>query len=108
MGRIVSADFAIVVTTVDSEAKAEGIAQEMIDRRLAACVQISPVRSFYVWNGRTEDAREFRLDMKICAGNYDALEAAIKAMHPYETPEILRIDIAGGYGPYLDWLADPK
>lgn len=100
--------FAIVVTTVDCAAKAEEIARDILARRLAACVQISAIRSLYLWNGKTEEAHEFRLDMKMCAKNYDALEAAIKATHPYETPEILRIDIAGGYGPYLDWIADPK
>ena len=102
-----TADFAVVVTTVDSEAKAAEIARHVVAAGLAACVQIQTVRSIYRWKGQVEEAHEVRLEMKARAQDYAALEAAIRAAHPYEIPEILRFDIAGGYAPYLDWIADP-
>ncbi len=100
-----SADFSIVITTVDSEAKANEIAHRVVEKGLAACVQTCAIRSVYRWQGRLEEANEFRLDMKMRTLDYAALEAAIRAIHPYDTPEIVRIDIAEGYQPYLDWLA---
>ncbi|MDE2577516.1 MAG: divalent-cation tolerance protein CutA [Hyphomicrobiales bacterium] len=94
----------LVITTVDSEAAAEKIAHAALDAGLAACVQIFPIRSLYVWKGAREDAREWRLEMKMRTTDYGALEAAILAVHPYETPEIVRVDAAGGFAPYLDWV----
>lgn len=96
---------ALVLTTVGSESEAERIARTLVEAGLVACAQIAPVRSLYRWKGKVEDAREFRIDMKLRADDYAALEKALLDLHPYETPEILRIDIADGYRPYLDWLA---
>lgn len=101
-----SAACAIVVTTVDDEDKANEIARSVVAQGLAACVQVSGVRSIYRWKGEVEETREFRLEMKMRAEDYAALETAIRALHPYETPEIVRVDIAEGYKPYLDWIAE--
>ena len=100
--------FAVVVTTVGSMAEAETIARRVVEKGIAACAQIAPVRSLYVWNGALEDAAEFRLEMKMRAEDYAALEAEIRALHSYETPEILRLDISAGYGPYLAWIGAAK
>lgn len=105
MGRV-SAEFAVVVTTVDSEAKATEIARHVVERGLAACVQVMPIRSVYRWRGAVEEAQEVRLEMKTRVADYAALEQAICAIHPYDTPEIIRIDIAAGHAPYLAWLAE--
>ncbi|WP_159728676.1 divalent-cation tolerance protein CutA [Methylosinus sp. Ce-a6] len=97
--------FCVVQTTIDSEAGAERIARALLAARLAACVQVYPIRSFYVWNGETRAEAEFLVQSKARAEDYDALAAALRAAHPYEVPEILRLDIAAGDPAYLDWAA---
>lgn len=99
-----TAEFSIVITTLDSEAKANDVARSVVEQGLAACAQIAPIRSVYRWEGKTEQAHEWRLDLKTRTADYAALEAAIRAIHPYDTPEILRVDIAEGYGPYMAWM----
>lgn len=96
-------EFCIVVTTTDTEAGAREIARRALEARLAACAQIFPIRSLYVWNGELRDDAEFRVELKARAADYEALAAAIRAGHPYEVPEILRLDIAAGDAAYLDW-----
>jgi periplasmic divalent cation tolerance protein len=102
----VSGDFSIVMTTTDTAEKAQEIARAVVEQGLAACVHIVPLHSVYRWQGSIEQAEEFRLEMKMRTADYAALEAAIRAMHSYETPEIVRVDIAEGYRPYLDWIAE--
>jgi periplasmic divalent cation tolerance protein len=98
----------ILVTTIDKEDKARALARAALAERLAACVQIFPVTSHYAWKGEYCEEPEFRLEMKCRTEDYPALADLTRRLHSYETPEILRIDIAAGYGPYLDWVADPK
>ena len=76
-----------------------------LDAKLAACAQVFPVRSFYTWKGERCEAQELRIEFKAKASDYDALAAAIRAAHDYETPEILRLDVAAGDPGYLDWIA---
>jgi periplasmic divalent cation tolerance protein len=97
--------FCVVVTTIDSETKAKEIAQAALAAKLAACVQILPIRSLYEWNGELRDEPELLVQMKARAEDYDALAAAIRALHSYDVPEILRFDIAEGEPAYLDWVA---
>jgi periplasmic divalent cation tolerance protein len=97
--------FCVVVTTIDSETKAEEIARAALAAKLAACVQILPIRSLYEWNGELRDEPELLVQLKARAEDYDALAAAIRALHPYDVPEILRFDIAEGEPAYLDWVA---
>ena len=96
--------FGIVVTTLDDRQKAKEIARTLVERGLAACVQISAIDSIYRWKGAVEETQEVRLDIKMRASDYATLEAAIRELHPYETPEIIRLDIAEGYAPYLAWV----
>ena len=96
----------IVLCTVPSNFDAEGLAGELVDLSLAACVQIGPpVNSVYRWHGAVEKSEERLLLIKSRRGLFSALEAAIKARHPYEVPEILALDVSAGHAPYLDWLA---
>ena len=101
----VSAGFCLVVTTTDSEEAMARIVAAGLDARLAACAQVFPVRSFYTWKGERCAAPELRIEFKAKAEDYAALAAAIRAAHDYETPEILRIDIAEGDPAYLAWVA---
>ncbi|MBY6239714.1 divalent-cation tolerance protein CutA [Methylosinus sp. Sm6] len=100
-----AAAFCVVVTTVGSEACAKEIARAALASRLAACVQIAPIRSLYEWEGELRDEPELQVQLKARISDYDALAAAIRALHPYEVPEILRFDIAGGDPAYLAWAA---
>jgi len=94
-----------VVTTTDSEAAAAEIARRLVERRLAACVQIvGPVASVYRWQGRVEEAREWQCLIKTRRELFDAVAAAIRDAHPYTCPEILAFPVVAGDAAYLDWL----
>jgi periplasmic divalent cation tolerance protein len=94
------------VTTTASRADARRIARALVDRRLAACVQIvGPVESTYRWQGKVTTAREWLCLIKTTQARYRQLAAAVEALHPYDTPEIIAVPIAAGSRRYLDWLA---
>lgn len=98
--------FVQVLTTTDSEAAAAQIAQVLVAERLAGCVQIAgPVQSIYHWQGQIDRAREWLCTAKCRQADFARVEAAIRAVHPYETPEILAVPIVAGSQAYLDWLA---
>jgi periplasmic divalent cation tolerance protein len=99
------AAFLSVTTTVDSREAADRIALTLLEARLAACVQIEgPVESIYHWEGGLERALEWRCTLKTRADLYPALEAALRAAHPYETPEIMAHAVEYGGGDYLAWI----
>jgi periplasmic divalent cation tolerance protein len=100
-----TAPFSIAVTTVASAAKAREIAQAALEERLAACVQLYTIQSHYVWKHELREDAEIALHMKIRSEDFAALSALIRRLHDYETPEILRLEIAEGDAAYLDWLA---
>lgn len=85
---------------------AELIADRLVERRLAACVNIlAPCQSVYRWQGRVEHEQEVPLLIKTTREAYAGLEAEIHALHPYELPEILALPIDQGLPAYLAWLA---
>ncbi len=95
----------LVLCNCPDAAVAEAIAQRLVQDRLAACVNLlAPVRSLYRWQGHLEQAQEHTLLIKTTAHAYPALQTAIVALHPYETPEIIAIPIAQGLPAYLDWI----
>ena len=96
----------MVSTTVGSEAEARATARALVEARLAACVQITPVASVYRWDGLVEEAAEHLLLCKIAAADFSAVEAAIRARHGYDVPEIVMVEIAAGSAAYLAWLAE--
>lgn len=93
-----------VMTTVDDSSAAERMAEDMLARKLAACVQIVPCRSIYRWQGRVEKTGEFLCIMKSSRALYPQLEKAVRESHPYDVPEILAVEVAAGNRDYLDWL----
>ena len=100
------AEYLQVLTTIDSEEAAERISATLVERRLAACVQIvGPIASHYRWQGEVETAREWMCVAKTAAARYDELEAAIRDLHPYDEPEIVATPIVAGSADYLDWVA---
>lgn len=94
----------IAWTTVSARSDADRLAAEAIDRNLAICVQIDgPVTSHYRWQGKTEQAPEFRLCFKALPARLPALEAHVLATHPYDTPEWLVVPVTHVAEKYLSW-----
>ncbi len=98
-------DACIVMTTVAGEQQAKLIATAVIEARLAACAQTMPIMSCYWWGGKVVNDTELLILFKTMADQYPALEAKILGLHSYETPEIIRLPIEGGFGKYLAWVA---
>ena len=80
------------------------IARELLERRLVACVNITPVRSLYQWEGGICDDAEDLLIIKTRTMLVDDLIVAIKAIHPYEIPEVIVLPVINGHQDYLDWV----
>ncbi len=77
----------------------------LIERRLAACVQISgPITSVYRWQEKIETGSEWRCEIKTRMAHYAAVESAIRELHSYDVPEILALPVVAGSQAYLDWL----
>lgn len=97
--------FCLVMTTLSSEEKADALARQLVQARLAACVQVQAVKSFYVWKEQPCTENEWLLFIKTRSLLYPALEAFIRAHHSYETPEIVQLPITAGSPDYLGWMA---
>jgi periplasmic divalent cation tolerance protein len=99
--------FRLVLTTADSEELADRIARTLVERRLAACVNVvGPVHSVYRWKGEIVSDQERMLVIKTSAGRFPEVRETIRELHSYDVPEVLAIAIDEGDRPYLDWLAD--
>lgn len=99
-------DTLLVITNLPDAASARVLAEALVAARHAACVNIlAPCRSIYRWEGKIEDAEEVPLLVKTTAARYPELEAAIRAQHPYELPEIVAVPIGRGLPAYLAWVA---
>lgn len=99
-------DALLVLTNLPDADRARDLAARLVEARLAACVNIlAPCRSVYRWDGRIEEAEEVPVLIKTTAERYAALEAAIRAHHPYELPEIVAVPIGRGLPGYLAWVA---
>jgi periplasmic divalent cation tolerance protein len=100
-------DKRIVLTTAGSEEEAAKIAHELVERRLAACVNLVPkILSVYRWKGNVEEAAEWLLIIKTTAEHYSAVRDAIHELHSYELPECISLSVDDGSLPYLKWLED--
>lgn len=96
----------LVLTQLPDLAAARSLARALVEARLAACVSIgAPVESLYHWQGKIETAAEVPVVVKTQADRYAEVEAAIRARHPYELPEILAVPASNGLAPYVDWIA---
>ena len=94
-----------IMTTTDSLDEARVIAAALVERKLAACAQISSIESYYTWDGEVRNDDEFRLLIKTTAPRYADVEAAILELHSYDLPSVVAFDITQAYGPYADWIA---
>jgi periplasmic divalent cation tolerance protein len=99
------AEYLQVLTAAGSEDEAERISAALVERRLAACVQVlGPVASRYRWQGEIETAREWMCVAKTEASRYAELETAIRELHSYDEPEIVATPIVAGSAGYLEWI----
>jgi periplasmic divalent cation tolerance protein len=101
------ADFIQVLTTTDSKNLAKQIGGALVERRLAACVQVvGPIASIYRWQGKIETAEEWQCWIKTTRQRFAAVEQAIRELHTYSVPEILAIPVVAGSAAYLQWLEE--
>lgn len=97
----------VVLSSVGKAEDAEFLARELIDRGLAACVNLlPPVTSIYRWKGEVERHEETLLVIKTTTNRFEALREAIVALHGYDVPEVLALPVTAGHAPYLAWLAE--
>lgn len=97
--------FLVVLTTLPNSAKSRQLAQLLLQKKLAACVNIlGPAQSFYWWKGKIDSAKEHLLFIKTRKSHFNRLRALIEKNHPYESPEIIALPIAEGNASYLNWI----
>ena len=95
----------LVFSNLPDQASAAKLAAVLIEQRLAACVNVqAPCSSVYRWQGKVETATEVPVFIKTTRERYPALEAAIRAHHPYELPEIIAVPLVAGLPAYLEWV----
>jgi periplasmic divalent cation tolerance protein len=96
----------LVFCTVPDREVGQRIARALVDEKLAACVNLLPgVHSVYRWQGAVESADEVLLIAKTTATRFAALRDRLAALHPYELPEVIAVDVAAGLPAYLEWVA---
>jgi periplasmic divalent cation tolerance protein len=97
----------VIMSTAPDESVAAALAAALVERRLAACVNLVPgVRSLYWWDGALQDDAEVLMICKTDAERLDALTEALQQMHPYDCPEVVALPVAGGAERYLSWISD--
>jgi periplasmic divalent cation tolerance protein len=95
----------LVMTNMPDAKSAQALAVNLVEQRLAACVNVlAPCRSIYRWEGKIDNGEEVPLLIKTTAGQYAALESAIRDQHAYELPEIIAVPVCGGLSAYLGWV----
>ncbi|HTW36630.1 MAG TPA: divalent-cation tolerance protein CutA [Rhizomicrobium sp.] len=94
----------VMMTTAGSKEDATKIAKMLLAEKLAACVQLVPIESYYTWKGAVANDAEFLLLIKTRTALFDDAIRAIKAVHPYATPEIVAAPFTAGFAGYFDWI----
>jgi periplasmic divalent cation tolerance protein len=99
-------EYCLIQTTFPTRAAAANVARVLVEKQLAACVQLTPVESIYRWQGEILEEGEVRLQMKTMNRLYSAVVDCIQEHHTYEIPEIIQTPISMGSREYLDWMRD--
>lgn len=97
-------DHVQVITTTDSEQAAAELARGVVLAGLGACVQVVPIRSFYVWQGQAQDDPEWQLQIKTSAAREAELITHLRTAHSYDVPEIITVPVTNGNPDYLSWV----
>jgi periplasmic divalent cation tolerance protein len=101
---VTASDYGVLLTTTPSRDEAAKIARLLIDEKLAACVQLLPIESFYTWQGATQNEAEILLLVKTRSALFETAIARIKSVHSYSVPEIVAMPFTAGFAGYLDWI----
>jgi periplasmic divalent cation tolerance protein len=99
-------DYGVILVTAPTREQAEAIATTLIQAKLAACVSLFPIHSIYTWQDQVNHDEEWQLLIKSALVQFEPLEATIRALHPYEVPEIIALPLVAGSLPYLQWISE--
>jgi periplasmic divalent cation tolerance protein len=94
----------VILVTTSSDAEARRIARQLLQKRLAACVNFAPVESMFIWKGSIQEEEEVLMIIKSRSDVFDELMSIVKSTHTYDTPEIIGIPIVLGSREYLKWI----
>ena len=101
-------EFSVLMTTCGNADRARPIIDVLLEERLAACVQLMPVQSHYIWENVVQHDDEVLLFIKCRTENYKAIEDVILRLHDYALPEIVQVPITDGFDKYLAWVRNPR
>jgi periplasmic divalent cation tolerance protein len=96
----------IILTTTDDKEVVNQIINNLLTTHLAACVQVDEMDSYFRWEGQIVSQKEYRVVIKAKSDNYNDIEALIMAVHNYDLPQIIKLEIQGGLPAYLNWAAN--
>ena len=96
----------IIVSTFPSKQSVTGIANKLVKKKLAACVNMTKISSVYTWKGKVENQNEYLAFFKTTKKNQSTLKKELKELHPYDVPEIAEINVESINQPYMKWLVD--
>ena len=96
----------IIVSTFPSKQSVTGIANKLVKKKLAACVNMTKISSVYTWKGKVENQNEYLAFFKTTKKNQSTLKKELKKLHPYDVPEIAEINVESINQPYMKWLID--
>jgi len=97
----------VLVTTCGTQEDANRLARMLVEKRIAACAQVSgPITSFYWWENRIEEDQEWQVKFKIPAANYELAKDTLRKNHPYELPQIVAFDIKKALPEFVQWVAE--
>lgn len=96
--------YIIIKTTTQTKEEAQKIMQILLNKKLAACIQVKEIESFYIWEGQFNNDKEYELSIKTKNTLYKEIEKEILTNHSYKVPQILVINISDGYNEYLKWI----
>ncbi|MEM0980271.1 MAG: divalent-cation tolerance protein CutA [Cyanobacteria bacterium P01_H01_bin.58] len=94
----------VILVTIDTQEAAQEVAQILVQERLAACVNIFPVHSIYIWEGEVQQAGEWQMIIKTDRSKFAEIELKLGEVHPYDVPEMIALPIQQGTSAYLAWL----
>ena len=101
-----ASNYCIISTTTDSKENADAITQQLLEKKLVACVQSTTIQSAYHWEGKIIQSVEICLQMKTKRSLFENIQAELKTLHTYEVPEIIMVPMAGANLPYLQWIEE--
>lgn len=98
--------YILVLVAVGNQSEAKQIAYQLVEQRLAACAGILKQQSIYRWEGKVTEDAEYLLIIKTIREQFDAVRDTVLALHSYEVPEVISVDIQDGYVAYLEWISE--